>query len=91
MKSAIVAAAILGLTASGSFAAETSVAPLELTDAQMDGVTAGQGCTLVSCIDVNIEVQNNEIVKNVQVAATAAVAVLGRAVAGQGVRFNPPQ
>jgi len=86
MKSAIVAAAILGLTASGSLAAEMSVAPLELTDAQMDGVTAG--LVTVVAVDV-VDIETGDILRTVFVPVNAQIAVLGNAVGGQGIRFVP--
>ena len=55
--------------------------PVELTDAEMDNVTGGQL--------IEVEVRNNEIVKNVNVgvgvAASAAVAVLGAAASSPAV------
>jgi hypothetical protein len=52
---------------------------VQLTEAQMDKVTAG-----ASLIDVDVVVTKNEIVKNTQVGVSAAVAVLG--VAGSALR-----
>jgi hypothetical protein len=54
MKTLLVSAAVLGLTASASFAAENG--PMMLTDAQMDGVTAGQQSGLVNVDAGNVQV-----------------------------------
>ena len=63
-------------------------APVELTDAELDAVNGG---IVVNVIDV-VDVQNNEIIKNVAVdvdaAAAVAVAALGAA-AGAGAVNNP--
>jgi hypothetical protein len=65
-------------------------APVKMTDEQMDKVTAGQrqeGVINVCCVTV----EDVEVVKNVQVGAQAAVAVLGTAanVGGQRGIVNP--
>ena len=71
--SAFVAA--MGLAASG-FA---SAAPVEMTDQQLDNVTAGALIEVVA-VDV-VDVNNNNIAVSVPVNAAVAVAVLGGAVA----------
>jgi hypothetical protein len=53
---------------------------VQLTEAQMDRVTAGAS----DLIDVDVVVTKNEIVKNTQVGVSAAVAVLG--VAGSALK-----
>jgi len=76
MKSIIVSAAILGLTASASFATE----PVQLTDQQMDNVNAG---ALICCIVLRdvVDVNNNNVAVPVN-AAVAANILGGGAVAG---------
>lgn len=69
-------AAAVALAASGAAFAQK---PVPMTDAQMDNVTAG---ALVNAVLVDVvDVRNNEIVKNVQVAipvnAAVAIGVLG--------------
>jgi hypothetical protein len=79
MKTLLFSAAILGLTASASFATE----PVTLTDEQMDNVNAGASCTLVSCIllrDV-VDVNNNNVAVPIN-AAVAANVLGGGAAAG---------
>ena len=89
VKTLLAAAVAVTLASSGAFAADVSKKPVKMTDAQLATVTAGQNCSIVSCVDVEVDVRNNDIVKNVVVAANAAIAVLGRAGAGQGVSFTP--
>jgi hypothetical protein len=63
--------------------------PVELTDAEMDNVTAGALLEVtVRNIDVNVE--DNEIIKNVDVVAavTAAVNVLGNQAAGAAAKIT---
>jgi hypothetical protein len=76
MKSMIVSAVILGMTASTSFAGGVSGA-VELTDAQMDAVNAG---ALVTVVDV-VDIENNQVQVAIPVNAAVAIAALG-AVAG---------
>jgi len=68
MKSMIVSAVILGMTASTSFAGGVSGA-VELTDAQMDAVNAG---ALVNVVAVDVV--------DAVVAATVQANVLGQAI-----------
>src|SRR3712207_4704415 len=68
MRMLLVSAAVLGLTASASFAAESG--PMMLTDAQMDGVTAGQQEGLV-----NIDVGNVQVAASIGVNAGVCVIV----------------
>jgi hypothetical protein len=81
----------LGLASTApAFAGEQGITPkkqpVKMTDTQMDNVTGGQpdqaGLVNVCCIRVS----NNDIVKNIQVSANAAVAVLGTAGAAGGNR-----
>lgn len=53
--------------------------PIEMTDAEMDGVTAGALLTVIA-FDV-VDVNNNKVA--VQAAVNAAIGVLGNAVALQ--------
>jgi hypothetical protein len=59
---------------------------VELTDAELDAVTGGALVNLFDVIDVN----NNEIIKNVQVNVNAAAAIAALGAAGAGaLQHNP--
>jgi hypothetical protein len=79
MKMTLAAAAILAFTASGAFAAE----PVELTDAQMDGVTAG--LVTVVAFDV-VDINNNTVAVPVQATIPVAANVCAIAICGQNAR-----
>jgi len=83
VKTLLASVAILGLTASASFAGE----PVELTEAQMDGVNAGALVNVVA-VDV-VDVETGDILRTVFVPVNAQIAVLGNAVGGQGIGFRP--
>ena len=82
MKSTFFASVLLlGTMASPAMAQNGDVSPAKggpvmLSVAQMDAVTAGQGCSAVIGCDA-IDINNNEVA--VAVNASAAVAVLGNA------------
>jgi hypothetical protein len=79
MRKLAVIAAALGLVASGSVLAQK---PVPMTDKQMDKVTAGvlANVVLVDLVDVN----KNNVQVVAPIGVTAAVGVLGTAVAGTG-------
>ena len=72
--SALIAAVAL---AASSFA---SAAPVEMTDKQMDKVTAGALINVVA-VDV-VDIQNNKVAVSIPVNAAVAIGVLGGAIAG---------
>jgi hypothetical protein len=73
MKSTIIAAAILGLTASAGLAGE---APVELTAAQMDEITAGAlvavNATALNNVSANVPVAANVVALSSGVAQNAS-------------------
>ena len=66
----------LGLAASGASIA----APVEMTDQQMDQVTAGALINVVA-VDV-VDVNNNDVAVSIPVNAAVAIGVLGGALSG---------
>ena len=72
MKTVIVSALVLGLTASASFADE----PMKLTAGQMDPVKGG--LVTVVAFDV-VDVNNNDVDVAIPLNAAAAIAILGKA------------
>jgi hypothetical protein len=96
MKLKLIASA-LALSAMSSFALaaepvdtnESAVGPVELTEVQMDNVTAaghrlGHGGLIVVDVDARVIRDVDVEVRNVQVGVAAAVAVLGAAGAATG-------
>jgi hypothetical protein len=98
MKKTASLVAALGLALSASaFAApeatqpkDTTAAPVQMSDAELDQVTAGQAAGLIA-IDVQNVLNNNNVavavpvtVRDVNVGVAAAVAVLGAAGAAVG-------
>jgi len=76
MKKVSALTAAVALVASGL----ASAAPVEMTDKQMDKVTAGALINVVA-VDV-VDVQNNKVAVSIPVNAAVAIGVLGGAVAG---------
>ena len=66
----------VGLAASGL----SSAAPVEMTDQQLDQVTAGALLNVVA-VDL-VDVNNNNIAVSIPVNAAVAIGVLGGAIAG---------
>jgi len=66
----------VGLAASGL----SSAAPVEMTDQQLDQVTAGALLNVVA-VDL-VDVNNNNIAVSIPVNAAIAIGVLGGAIAG---------
>jgi hypothetical protein len=79
MRRSLIAVATLALAASGTAFAKQ---PVKMTDQQMDQVTAGAlaNVVLVDLVDVN----KNNVQVVAPIGVTAAVGVLGTAVAGTG-------
>ena len=91
-KELAVCALVLGLGATApSFAKEDKLAekkqPVKMTEQQLDNVAGGQLIEVIA-IDV-VDVRTDRTLQNINIPVNAAVAVLGRAGAGQGVIFRP--
>ena len=77
----------LALLITPTFAAAS--APVELSDAEMDNITAG-ALLEVTVRNIDVDIEDNEIIKNVDVAAALTVAanVLGNQAAGAAAKID---